>query len=71
MTIDKLWAELKAADKELTEASRECVVPDPNPLCGCPIDRAHLVERVDAANEARDAAESALFAAIDAEAVPA
>jgi hypothetical protein len=69
MTIDELRAELRAADLELTEASRACVVPDPNPLRGCPIDRAHLVERVDAAVVARDAAEDALFAAL--EAVPA
>lgn len=64
-TIDDLRANLRTADLELAAAAKACVTPDPNPLRGCPIDRAHLVERVDAAVVARDAAEDALFAALD------
>lgn len=65
-TLDELRAELRAADFELAAAAKACVTPDPNPLRGCPIDRAHLVERVDDAVVARDAAETALLAALDA-----
>lgn len=65
-TIDELRAELADAYREYVAAARECPVPDPNPLYGCIIDRRHLTERVQAAAEARDAAETALLAALDA-----
>jgi len=71
MTIDELRTDL--ADKEA-----ECVAARKawNALARVGshdglLDRRHAGERLDAANEARDAAESALLAAIDAEAVPA
>ena len=71
-TIDELRAELAEAYWEYVQAARACPAPSPRPLYGCLIDRRHLTERVQAAAEARDAAETALFAALDAadEAVP-
>lgn len=71
-TIGELRADLADAYREYVAAAKDCPVLDPNPLRGCLIDRRHLTERVQAAAEARDAAETALFAALDAadEAVP-
>jgi len=71
MTIDELRADL--ADKEAEcKAARKAWnalarVGSPDGL----LDRRHAGERLDAANEARDAAEAAMFASIDAEQVPA
>ena len=71
MTIDELRAELADTENECKAAYKAYQAIRIGGSDCWEIDKRHAWERHDAANEARDAAESALFAAIDAEAVPA
>jgi hypothetical protein len=63
-TIDELRAELADTESEC-KAARKAWLARVGSRDGL-IDRRHAGERLDAANEARDAAETALFAALDA-----
>ena len=71
-TIDELRADLADTESECKAARRAWNALSRVGSHDGRLDRKHAGERLDAANEARDAAESALFAALDAanEAVP-
>lgn len=66
-TIDELRADLADAESECKAARKAWNALARVGSTDGRIDRRHAGERLDAANEARDAAETALFAALDGE----